>query len=109
MNLIDYEIFQRAVSGGLSSLMMSQGRLGKTNMQMDEDFINPQQHRIAFGIISDVFMWFLEWNFQNSFSLQNFRFLTSEENPVKEKNHSVFQRLLSRNYDSLHLSSTSNT
>lgn len=56
MNLIDYEIFQRTVSGGLSSLMMSQGRLGKTNMQMDEDFINPQQHRIAFGIISDVFM-----------------------------------------------------
>lgn len=60
------------------------GRLGKTNMQMDKDLINPQQHRIAFGIISDVFMWFLDWNFQNSFSLQNFRFLTSEENPVKK-------------------------
>ena len=77
MNLIDYEIFQKSFSGGLSSLMMSQERLGKTNMQMDKDFISPQQHRIAFGIISDVFMWFLEWHFQNSFSLQNFRFLTS--------------------------------
>lgn len=29
-------------------------------MQMDKDLINPQQHRIAFGIISDVFMWFLD-------------------------------------------------
>lgn len=56
MNLIDYEIFQKSFSGGLSSLMMSQERLGKTNMQMDKDFISPQQHRIAFGIISDVFM-----------------------------------------------------
>lgn len=34
MNLIDYENFQRNYSGGLSALMMSRRRLGKTSGQM---------------------------------------------------------------------------
>lgn len=34
MNLIGNENFQGSYSGGLSALMMSQGRAGKTNTQM---------------------------------------------------------------------------